>query len=84
MERLLASWVLILVVILLRRLLQGRIMPGLQYALWLLVAARLLIPGSLFPAPVSVAGAAADLREVLLDRAEDPGSPAVLRPLPDL
>lgn len=84
MERLLASWVLILVVILLRRLLRGRITPGLQYALWLLVAARLLIPGSLFPAPVSVAGAAADLREVLLDRAEDHGSPAVLRPLPDL
>lgn len=57
-EILLTSSVLILAVALLRRLLRGRIDPRIQYALWLLVALRLLIPGSLFPAPVSVMGAA--------------------------
>ena len=51
-----------MVLALLRRLLRGRMDPRLQYALWLLVALRLLIPGTLFPAPVSVAGAAEDLR----------------------
>ena len=55
---LLTSSVLILAVALLRRLLGNRIDPRVQYALWLLVALRLLIPGSLFPAPVSVMGAA--------------------------
>ena len=48
MERLLASWVLILVVILLRRLLRGRITPGLQYALWLLVAASVYVTVRMF------------------------------------
>ena len=61
-ELILTSSVLILLLILLRRLLRGRMDPRLQYALWLLVAVRLLIPGALFPAPVSVAGAAEDLR----------------------
>ena len=55
-EMILPSSVLILAVILLRRALRGRIAPGLQYALWLLAALRLLIPGPLFPAPVSAAG----------------------------
>ena len=61
-EIILTSSVLIVVLALLRRLLRGRMDPRLQYALWLLVALRLLIPGTLFPAPVSVAGAAEDLR----------------------
>ncbi len=55
-EMILPSSVLILAVILLRRALRGRIAPGLQYALWLLAALRLLIPGPLVPAPVSAAG----------------------------
>ena len=42
-EMILPSSVLILAVILLRRALRGRIAPGLQYALWLLAALRLLI-----------------------------------------
>jgi len=63
-EILLTSSVLILVIALLRRLLRGRISPTLQYALWLLAAARLLIPGSLFPSPMSVMGAADDLQTV--------------------
>ena len=41
---LLTSSVLILVLILLRTLLRGRISLRLQYALWLLVAVRLLVP----------------------------------------
>lgn len=71
-EIILTSSALILVIALLRRVLRGRISPRVQYALWLLAALRLLIPGTLFPAPVSVVGAAAELREVL--------QPAVLAP----
>ena len=55
-EMILTSSVLMLAIILLRRVLRGRMAPGLQYALWLLAALRLLLPGSLFPAPVSAAG----------------------------
>ena len=62
-EIILTSSVLILLLIILRRVLRGRVSPGVQYALWLLVAARLLIPGTFFPSPVSVVGAAEDLRE---------------------
>lgn len=64
-EIILTSSVLILVIALLRRVLRGRISPRVQYALWLLAALRLLIPGTLFPAPVSVVGAAAELRGAL-------------------
>ena len=71
-EILVTSSVLILVIVLLRRLLRGRIAPCLQYGLWLLVVLRLLIPGSLFPAPVSAAG----LASALLPR------PAAVQPLP--
>ena len=59
-EVLLTSSVLILALALLRRGLRGRIDPRLQYALWLLVVLRLLIPGSLFPAPLTVSGALSD------------------------
>ena len=55
-EVLLTSSVLILALALLRRGLRGRIDPRLQYALWLLVVLRLLIPGSLFPAPLTCRG----------------------------
>ena len=60
-EILLSSSLLILALALLRRLIRGRIDPRLQYGLWLLVALRLLIPGTLFTVPVSVAGTAAQL-----------------------
>ena len=65
-EIILTSSVLILVLVILRRVLRGRIDPRAQYALWLLVAVRLLIPGTLFTAPVSVVGAAEKLQESLL------------------
>lgn len=57
-EILITSSVLITVIALLRLVLRGRIRPGLQYALWGLVLLRLLVPGSWFHSPVSVAGAA--------------------------
>lgn len=62
-EIILSSSLLILLLAGVRKILRGRINPGLQYALWLLAAARLLIPGTLFTAPVSVAGAVQDMRD---------------------
>nr|MDE7245211.1 M56 family metallopeptidase [Oscillospiraceae bacterium] len=55
-EIFLTSSALILIISVLRFFLRGKISPRLQYALWLLAAARLLIPGSLFTAPVSIIG----------------------------
>ena len=52
-EVIITSSVLIAALLVLRRLLKGRINPCLQYALWLLVALRLLIPFSI-PSPTSV------------------------------
>ena len=49
-----SSSVLILLVIVLRRLLRGRISLRLQYALWLLVLVRLLIPGTVGESAISV------------------------------
>lgn len=50
-EAIITSSVLILCIALLRRLCKGRISAGLQYALWLLVAVRLMVPGitAVFP-----------------------------------
>ena len=58
-EFLISSSALILALTALRRLLRNRISARLQYALWLLVLVRLLVPVSFFPNPVSVASAAA-------------------------
>lgn len=52
---LLSSSVLILLLVALRSILQGRISARLQYALWLLVLVRLLVPISFFRSPISVA-----------------------------
>ena len=70
----LTSSILILVIVGLRQLLKGRIAPGFQYALWLLVLVRLLIPGSLTASPMSV--------ENLLPR-EPAVQAAVAEPMPD-
>lgn len=51
----LSSSVLILVIAGLRTLLKGKIAPWLQYTLWLLVLARLLVPGTLTESRISVA-----------------------------
>lgn len=63
----LSSSVLIAALLLLRQLLKGRLDPRLTYALWLLCALRVLIPVSLFSAPVTVSGFAdkTDLSEVV-------------------
>ena len=73
-EMILTASVLILLLILLRRVLRGRIHPGVQYALWLLAAARLLIPGTLFTAPVSMVGAAEELRASIQETYSDPAA----------
>ena len=59
LEILISSSVLILVLAILRLALRERISARLQYALWLLVLVRLLVPVSFFHSPVSVAEAAA-------------------------
>lgn len=66
-EIILTSSVLILILIALRRVLRGRIAPTLQYALWLLVAARLLMPGTLFHAPVTVLGFVDGIHSAVVD-----------------
>ncbi len=53
-DLLLTSSVLIAAVFLLRRLFSGRVCARLQYALWLLVAVRLLLPVSLAPSHMSI------------------------------
>lgn len=56
-EWIITSSVLIVVVIILRTALKGKISLRLQYALWALVLVRLLIPGSLFGSSFSVMNA---------------------------
>ena len=53
-EWMITSSLLIVTVLLLRRVLRGRISMGLQYALWGLVLLRLLIPGTVASSRVSV------------------------------
>ncbi len=53
-EWIVSSSALIALVVLLRRLLRGRICLRLQYALWLLVLLRLLIPGTVGESALSV------------------------------
>ncbi|TEB08598.1 Regulatory protein BlaR1 [Pelotomaculum schinkii] len=54
LETIITSSVLIAILILLRYFFKGKINLRLQYALWLLVAVRLLIPFSVFNSPFSV------------------------------
>lgn len=83
-EIILTSSALILFLAALRRLLRGHIHPTVQYALWLLVAVRLLIPGSLFAAPVSLMGAAQDLLTTAEDTVLPGGTVAPIVPLPSV
>lgn len=50
----LSSSILILGMLALRRLLRGKISLRLQYALWLVVLLRLLLPGTVYHSPLSV------------------------------
>ena len=54
LEWIVSSSVLILAVVVLRRVLRGRISPRLQYAVWLIVLLRLLVPLNIGQAKVSV------------------------------
>lgn len=53
-ELIITSSVLILIIILMRHFLKGKISLRLQYALWALVLLRLLVPLNLFSSPVSI------------------------------
>ena len=78
-EILISSSVLILVLAIVRLALKDKISARLQYALWLLVAVRLLVPVSFFHSPVSVAFAAAPMVEQaarLSDTVVSPGGDA--------
>lgn len=66
-EWILTSSVLIAAIMLVRRLLKGRIKLWLQYSLWLLVLLRLLIPVSLFDSAFSVMNAASLAKEEIAD-----------------
>lgn len=61
---LITSSILIAALAAFRRLLRGRVRPQVQYALWLIVAIRLLVPLETFPSAFSALA--------LLDRAEEP------------
>ncbi len=50
----LSTCAIVAALMLLRLILKGRMDPRLTYALWLLAALRILIPGSLFQSPASV------------------------------
>ena len=82
-EIILTSSVLILILIALRRVLRGRIAPTLQYALWLLVAVRLLMPGTLFHAPVTVLGFVDGIHSAAVDSLTEETPPAI-EPTPPL
>ncbi len=56
-ELIITSSVLILIVIVVRHFLKGKINLQLQYALWALVLMRLLVPVSFFSSPISVMNA---------------------------
>lgn len=49
-----SSSVLILAIIILRKIFKGKISLGLQYGLWLLVAIRLLVPGTFGTSSISI------------------------------
>jgi len=74
-ELMITSSVLILVVIVLRHFLKGKISLRLQYVLWVLVLLRLLVPVTLFESPFSVMNAvqaAKSAREVPVASAPTP------------
>ena len=87
LEILLSSSVLILVLALLRRFLQGRISARLRYALWALVLLRLLVPVTAFESKVSVASVAqpiaAQVQEYSAQRAQTVYIPVTMGERPD-
>lgn len=76
-EIIITSSVLILIIIAMRYLLRGKISSRLQYALWALVALRLLLPFSLFESSVSVMNAIPEIQSGYSATAQ-PAAPANL------
>lgn len=66
MEWIISSSVLILGVVLLRRVLRGKLSLRLQYALWLVVLVRLLCPVSFFQSGLSVQNVPAQVRQQIV------------------
>lgn len=66
-EILITSTVLVVILIILRSILKGKMSPIIQYALWGLVVLRLLLFVSLFPSPVSVLNAIPSLPSYMAD-----------------
>ena len=71
-ELIITSSVLILVVILLRHFLKGKISLRLQYALWALVLVRLLVPVALFDSPISVMNALQPVANIYEEQTSPP------------
>ena len=65
-EWIVSSSVLIVAVLLIRRLLRGKVSPRIQYALWAIVLLRLLMPFSLFDSDMSIQ----NLQEEAMSRPE--------------
>ncbi len=61
LEIIITSSILILVITMLRFVFKGKMSLRLQYALWALVALRLLVPISLFSSPISVMNVATEI-----------------------
>lgn len=66
-EILISTTVLILIVLVLRRVTLGRISMSMRYALWFIVAARLVMPISIGSSPVSVMNAVGRAYACLVD-----------------
>jgi beta-lactamase regulating signal transducer with metallopeptidase domain len=66
------SSVLILMIIIMRHFLKGKISLRLQYALWALVLVRLLVPITLFESPISVMNAVETAASVRQEQASTP------------
>ena len=62
-EWIVSSSVLIVAILILRRIFRDKVSKRLQYALWVLVLLRLLIPGSLVESAASVGNLLSDFQE---------------------
>ena len=71
-EWIISSSALILAVVLLRRVLRGRLSPRLQYALWALVLVRLLVPLNVGTLAHNVLSAAEPVQAVVEERLDTP------------
>lgn len=69
-EMIIASSVLISIVLILRQIFRGKVSNRVLYAMWLLVALRLVLPFSIGQSPVSVAGIFDQLQNMRMQSAD--------------